>query len=197
MSKTVNARCEPHPAGGFHRACGSGSGRRPWCSPAFSIVETLISIVLVGGLLVAVLNTTGAALLGQQNMADRGVGFLLAQELMSEILGQAYEEPEEVIAFGAEAGETGGSRADFDDVDDYHGWEASPPQQKDGTVIPDRTGWRRLVTVEHTDPALLTKLDVSDRGTKRITVTVEKNGVSVASLVAVRTRAADEFEPER
>ena len=197
MSKTMNARCVADLAGGSHRACGSGPGGRPCRCPAFSMVETLISIILVGGLLVAVLNTTGAALLGQQRMADRGVGFLLAQELMSEILTQAYEEPEEVIAFGAEAGETGASRVDFDDVDDYHGWEASPPQQKDGTEIPDRTGWRRLVTVDFVDPDKLTEPDLDDRGTKRITVTVENNGVLVASLVAVRTGAADELAPER
>ncbi len=197
MSKSVNTKYEPDLTGRSRGACGSEPATRLSCCPAFSMVETLISIILVGGLLVAVLNTTGAALLGQQNMADRGVGFFLAQELMSEILGQAYEEPEEVIAFGAEAGETGGTRADFDDVDDYHGWEASPPQRKDGTEIPDRTGWRRLVTVDYVDPDVLTELDLDDRGSKRITVTVENNGVLVASLVAVRTSTADEFEPER
>lgn len=197
MSKTVGGRYQPDLARGSRRGRDSRHGTPRRACPAFSMVETLISIILVGGLLVAVLNTTGAAMLGQQSMADRGVGCLLAQELMTEVFGQAYDEPEDVIAFGTEAGESGGSRADFDDVDDYHGWEASPPQRKDGTEIPDRTGWRRLVTVNYVDPDLLTEPDLDDWGSKRITVTVENNGVLVASLVAVRTSAADEFEPER
>ena len=62
----------------------------------FTLVEAAISTVLVSGLLVAALNTVGATKLGQQNTAERGHGYLLAQELMSEIMRQDYADPEDV-----------------------------------------------------------------------------------------------------
>lgn len=160
---------------------------------AFSLAETLMSIVLVGGLLVVALNLVGDATVGQQKMGDRGRGQLLAQDLMAEILQQPYDEPVDAPVFGREPSESGGSRTDYDDVDDYHGWNASPPQRKDGTQIPDRIGWRRTVIVEYVDPNGLTVVVGGDYGVKRITVVVRHNDVPAASMVAIRTAAADTF----
>ncbi len=162
---------------------------------AFTLAESLVSMLIIAGLLVVALNTVGDATVGRQNIGDRSRGQLLAQDLMVEILAQAYEEPVDVPFFGPEAPETSTSRADYDDVDDYDRWEASPPQKKDGTEIPDSTGWRRKVTVEYTDPDNLVAKMVSDTGVKRITVTVEHNDIVVASMVAIRTAAADTFAP--
>ena len=163
---------------------------------AFTLTETLVSIVLVGGLLAVVLDTTGAAVFGQQRTADRSIAVLLAQDLMTEILTHAYEEPDEIAVFGREGSESSATRADFDDVDDYNGWKGSPPQHKDGTEIPDRTGWERYVAVEYLDPGDLRGIVGGETGIKQVTVTVEYNGVPVASLVAVRTVAADGCAPE-
>ncbi|MBU0718884.1 MAG: hypothetical protein KJ749_11595 [Planctomycetes bacterium] len=162
---------------------------------AFTLAETLVSILLVGGLLAVVLDTTGAAIFGQQRTADRGIGVLLAQDLMTEILSQVYEEPDETGVFGREASESSATRADFDDVDDYSGWKGTPPKEKDGTEIPDRTGWRRSVVVEYVDPEDIEKIVAGETGIKQITVTVEYKGLPMASLVAVRTLAADRCAP--
>ena len=153
----------------------------------FALAETLISVGLVGGLLVVALDTVGAVRVGQQKMGYRAVGQLLAQDLMSEILQQAYEEPVDPPGFGREASESGGSRADYDDVDDYHDWSSSPPAHKDGTALPGLTAWRRNVTVENVSRNLLTQPIGGDQGAKRITVTVTRDDVEVATLVAVRT----------
>jgi hypothetical protein len=152
-------------------------------------------MLIIAGLLVVALNTVGDATVGRENIGDRSRGQLLAQDLMAEILAQAYEEPVDVASFGPEAPETSAARTDYDDVDDYHGWEASPPQKKGATDIPDSTDWRRKVTVEYTDPNNLVAKMMSDTGVKRITVTVEHNDIEVASMVAIRTAAADTFAP--
>ena len=91
--------------------------------------------------------------------------------------------------FGTESGEGTSNRADFDDVDDYHDWSQSPPQRRDGTVIPDLNGWGRSVAVQWVNPTNLSQTLGSDQGAKRMTVTVTHNGRPVASVFAFRTSA--------
>ncbi len=153
----------------------------------FRLVEATVSILLVGGLLVLSLDLVGASATGQKNMGDHGRARLLALGLMSEILAQFYEEPDDTPIFGRESSETGGSRPDYDDVDDYHDWSASPPETRDGTAMTDLTGWERAVTVEYVEPADLTTTSVTDTGVKRITVSVSYNNNELATMVAVRT----------
>ena len=155
----------------------------------FSLAEVVVATLIVGIMLVAAMKTVGASVRGRIAMANRERGFLLAQQLMSEILQADYAEPDESAVFGPEASETGGTRAAFDDVDDYHNWTASPPQEKDGTPIPDRADWQRTVTLEWVNANLLTEVIGGDQGVKRITVTVSRNGQVMASLVTVRSTA--------
>ena len=63
---------------------------------------------------------------------------------MAEILQASYEDPDGPSAgIGLDASELTASRATFDDVDDYDGWLASPPQQRDGTAMQELPGWSR------------------------------------------------------
>ncbi len=154
---------------------------------AFSLAETIVSVALVGGLLVVALDTVGASRVAHGKMSERSLGQLLAQDLMAEILRQEYEEPVDTPAFGREGSESGGSRADYDDVDDYHNWDSSPPEYKNGTEIPGRTDWRRNVTVEYVDSNDPSTVVGGDLGVKRITVTVKHKNVVVSSMLAIRT----------
>ena len=165
--------------------------QRTCLKPAFSLIETLISVVLVGGLLVAALNTVGSAALGRGQMTDAARGMLLAQQLAAEILRQPYEEPIDTPVFGREATESGGDRSGFDDVDDYDAWSASPPQYRDGTTLSNLTGWTRAVEVVWADPNDQTKTVAYDAGIKRITVTLSFGAMDVASVTATRTRSGD------
>jgi hypothetical protein len=151
-------------------------------------VEATLSVVVVGLMLVAALRTISASAQGQIHNADRLRGALLANALLTEITGLRYSEPTEVALFGPEVSELGGRPA-YDDVDDYHGWTESPPVEKDGAAIPNAAGWRRSVTVAYTNPANLSATSAIATGAKRITVTVEHNGVPVAVMTAVRTSA--------
>jgi len=155
----------------------------------FTLVEAVVSLVIVAGMLVAALNTVGASRLSQQRTSQYSRGQLLAEALMAEILRQDYLDPNGTPVFGTEPGESNITRADFDDVDDYDGWSSSPPVAKDGTPLAGLSGWQRSVTVQWVDPADITQVQASETNTKRITVTVSCNNKQVGSLTAIRTNS--------
>ncbi len=159
--------------------------------PGFTMAEAVLSVFIMGVVLVAALSTVGGAGRARQKMADRARGVPLAQDLMSEILQQAYEDPDSAPgSFGTGIDEAAaGNRSLYDDVDDYNGWSASPPETKNGTAIQGFDRWRRSVTVEWVDAGDLTQAPGFNTDVKQITVTVAHKGVPVASLVAVRTNA--------
>ena len=167
--------------------------RRGPCRGAFTLIEAIVSLLIVGTLLITALNAVGASQVGQSRLGNRRTAALLAQQLMAEILIGAYEDPDGESVFGPEADET--ARALYDDLDDYNGWSAMPPQRRDGTVVPDRADWQRSVTVDYVKPIDLLDTSVPDQGVKRISVEVVRNSITLASLVAVRTRARDDAEP--
>ena len=157
-------------------------------TPGFTLVEAVISIVLVGVLLVAAINTLGATAVSKRNIEHQALGYTLAADLMAEILSQAYEEPDDAPDFGRESGESGGSRIDWDDVDDYEGWSATPPETKDEAPLDGYDQWTRSVEVAFVNPTSLNDLG-GNTGVKRITVTASFKGVPAAELVAIRTQA--------
>jgi hypothetical protein len=154
-----------------------------------TFVEMAISVILVAVMLVVALKMVGAARVDHRILYDRRSGDQLAQGLMTEILRQDYADADSgPDSFGVDAGEESTeSRHLFDDVDDYDGWSASPPQQKDGTEMAGRSGWRRSVAVDWVDSADFAEVVGSNHGVKRITVVVSRDGVPVARLQAIRT----------
>ena len=110
-----------------------------------SLIEVVASTMIVGMMAVATLNALGAATKSSNSIGNRAIALGLADELMSEIMQQPYSDPDGSNTFGHESGEATSPRSAFDDVDDYNGWNVSPPQYRDGTVIPNRTGWTQHV----------------------------------------------------
>lgn len=161
---------------------------------ALTLVEVVVSSLLVALVLAGAMRLVGSSVRTQSDAARRVRALALAEDLMGEILQQQHAEPDEPPAFGTEGAEAAanvGPRTLWDDVDDYRAWSETPPQAKDGSVIPDSAGFRRWVEVKQVAPAdLATALaDTDDRGVKRVTVNVSYDGTTLASLVAVRTRA--------
>jgi type II secretory pathway pseudopilin PulG len=157
------------------------------CLSAFTIVEAVISTIIVAVMFVAALNTVGASRLTQYKASLVSRGRLLAESLMSEILRQNYEEPDGATDLGLDPGELATTRVDYDDVDDYHGWSATPPTARDGTVLANSTGWQQAVVVRWVDPSQPDQVVATESGAKRITVTISYNGVPQASITALRT----------
>ena len=159
-----------------------------------SLIEVVASTLIVGVMLVAALNTLGAVFRSQRLNAARLTGPGLAHELMGEILSLPYEDPEEPgDSIGREIDESGGNRADLDDVDDYDNWSANElpaknPQNKDGVEHPGYVGWNRTVQVNWVNVTSIATTLSSESGLKLITVTVtDPHGVAT-QIRALRSR---------
>lgn len=160
---------------------------RPRDSRAFTLVEAVISTIIVAVMLVAALSAVGASRVIQYKVSLHNRGRLLAESLLAEIVQQAYEDPNDPVVFGPETGEQTTNREDFDDVDDYDNWSESPLEDKDGNEIPQSDDWQWTVAVDWVDPLDPTQVQASETGAKRITVTTKRNNITHATFVAVRT----------
>lgn len=156
----------------------------------FTLAEAAIATLIVGGLLVAALQAAGAAVLTQHRAAIRATARSLADGMLTEVLRLPYVDPV-LPAFGRESGETIGSKASCDDVDDFHGWAESPPQDLVGSPLAELAGWERRVTVEWVQSSNTTAASVTDTGLKRITVTILHRGDAVGTAVGLKGREAE------
>jgi type II secretory pathway pseudopilin PulG len=155
--------------------------------PALSLIEVVASTMIVGLMAVAALNSLGAATRSAESIGNRAVALALADELMAEIVQLPYEDPTQSVVFGLETGEAATPRSGFDDVDDYADWNQSPPQYRDGTVIPDRSQWRHRVQVRFVTPSDPSQASVTEQGAKLILVVIDYDGVTLAEQIAIRT----------
>lgn len=152
-----------------------------------TLVEVVVSTALVSMVLLGAMDMLGAVTRGRVSTSEQIRGDLMCQHLMTEILSKSYVDGDALPLFGPEAGEATGTRAAFDDVDDFNGWTASPPSYRNGIALPNATGWRHSVAVEYVTVASPSTTSLVDTGVKRITVTIQHNSRTVARLVALRS----------
>lgn len=165
----------------------------------FTLVETAIATVMVGGLLVVALNMVGASRITQTRYADRQQALILAEDLLQEVLARPYEDPDEgiTILFGLELGELLSIRINLDDADDYNGYSDSPPEDADGNAIPGAGDYTRSVAVDWVERDDPTTVSASETGVKKVTVAVSKGGrpaVVLRGFVTADWPGADEME---
>ena len=168
--------------------CRAKRSARTSCRRGLSLTEVVVSTMLVGIVMVGALATIGAVFRTQRTNENQYKSPVLAHHLMSEILQMAYEDPGGAPQFGREATEVAGTRADWNDVDDYDGWSATPPQTQDGSVLPNLDGWTRSVQVQYLLPGSAPVVTGSDQGLKLITVTVTDPAGKGTMLSAMRSR---------
>jgi prepilin-type N-terminal cleavage/methylation domain-containing protein len=163
-----------------------GGNSRAFARRGLSLLEVMISTVLVGVCLVAALRALGMTLFTQTGMTDDAVAACLAEDLLYEVLQKHYSDPSGDSALQVDGDEAAEQKSSFDDVDDYHGWQENPPQDESGQAIPGFDDWTRSVRVELVEPADPTKVSASDQGLKRITVEVVKGGKIRATRSGLR-----------
>lgn len=159
---------------------------RPNECGGFTLVEVVISILVVGIMLVAALNTVGGVFRNYAIAQERQQAYTLTSQLMAEILQARYEDPNDPPAFGLETGESTTPRTGYDDVDDFDGWSVSPPQARDGSIMPNSEGWTRVVRVRWVDTLDPTTELSSETGLKKIEVEVISPRDKKFSIVALR-----------
>ncbi|MBV10648.1 hypothetical protein [Rubinisphaera sp.] len=155
-----------------------------------SLLEVSISTLLVAFLMITSLKCIGAVVRGRGMTAKYVQAEQLAQEMMTEIMRQPYRDGF-LPLFGLEALELvyiNGPRSNYDDVDDYNGWSASPPKDRSNSAISNTTGWQRQVSVAWVNKSNPSQISGYETGLKRITVTVKHNGITMAQLVALRSQ---------
>jgi hypothetical protein len=152
------------------------------------MVEAAISVVIVSGMMLASITTLGAVCRARRVQSERQAALALAHGLMAEVLQSYYVDPASTASFGPSVGAT---RAAFNGVDEYDGYQESPPSHKDGTVMTDYSGWSRSVRVTWVQVSDVKTVSATDTGLKRITVTVVSPAGKQTTLSGLRSK----FDP--
>lgn len=130
------------------------------CQTGFTLIETIIVIVLVGAMM------AGMTTLFMNNVGNSHRPYLrqkalsVANAFMDEIQRKRWNEATPLgggcVNTGASCpagpavvavGTDGDGRDNFDDIDDYHGLNQSPPQDSSATNMPDYSGYTVSVSV--------------------------------------------------
>lgn len=166
----------------------------------FTLVETIIVIVLVGAMMAGMTSLFMTSVGNSHRPFLRERALAVANAFMDEISRKRWNEctpigggainiasgicPDGVTTpiptIGSDAGE---SRASYDDIDDYHGLDQSPPQDSAGNDMPEYDGF--TVTVSVTQPAgAWNTVPASD--VRLITVSVTSNINETISVSSYR-----------
>lgn len=156
-----------------------------------TLAEVAISLVVLAVALTAGVQALGSFAVGARVWQDRSVAMELAHRLICEVSALPYRDPNGgSVQIGRETGEVTGSRTTYDDVDDYDGWDASPPQDAAGTAMTQYAGYRQQVSVAYdTSLSTYTGQAFGNSTFKQITVIISGNGRALARLVTIRTDA--------
>ncbi|MBN2211273.1 MAG: type II secretion system protein [Sedimentisphaerales bacterium] len=159
----------------------------------FSYVEVLFAAVLL-----AVLFTAGMTLYGNlgragQDTIDQDLAAELALEMIKEIKVHPYVDPQ--FPDDGIGRLESPPRKNFDDVDDYDEWTATPPQNPEGEELSRYTGLTRTVTVEHVSPANFEQVlgDDNDQGVKRVTITIKRGEREIARQIYILVDVPDDM----
>lgn len=151
-----------------------------------TIIEVVVSMLVVSSMLVASLYAVGASRTTLMRARDRVVAAQLADDLLGFVYRLPYKSPSGSL-LGIELGNLLADKTTLDDVDDFEGYVENPPRYADGKVMPGMTDWTRRIRVQYVDVSNPAFVSAGETGVKRIIVTVERRGVELARRVALRT----------
>lgn len=155
----------------------------------FSHIEIAASTAMLGILVTATMTSIAASRARVASEMSRFQGRSLANELLTEILSLPACDPENgpPATLGLESGEADGTnRSKWDDVDDYLDLTESPPRNRLGVEITGYSGWLRSTTVDRLRSENWTQTDSSYDQVYRVTVTVTRNNVLIATSVGYK-----------
>jgi len=159
---------------------------------AITLVETVVSTLLIGFVLVSTLQIVGPMINSSTIHTDRLVAANLANELTEEIATKFWTSPilNDPESMGPGAGET---RPTYDDIDDYDGWSSSPPKLSNGATNFALTGWTRSVEVNHVLLNSPSTSSANSTGLKKVVVRVYKDGILHADIRSLHSQAGDKL----
>jgi MSHA pilin protein MshD len=149
-----------------------------------TLIDLIITIIIIA---IAVPPMVGVFITNTRN-STFGVTMARANHLASNLLEEIRSKrwDENTGAASATLGPDSETRATYDDVDDFHGLNETPPKDSLGTTMSGSTGFRQQVSVcyvANTD--LNTCLGSGTSNYKKITVTVTDPEGRATPLVTV------------
>lgn len=166
---------------------------RPSSRPAFSLVEVVVSMLIIGTMFAAGAWSVGVAARDRRAQADLQRGHDLCRALMAEVLSQRYTDPN-----GAAGVASGATRALWNDIGDYDALSESPPTTKAGAAIGGAAGWRRAVSVTYqsvNSSTLALAASATDTGLRRISITATSPRGVPTTLTACRSSSGPADRP--
>ena len=121
--------------------------RVPLRQAGFTLIEIIVTLVVVGIAAVALLSVFTSNVRGSADPVIQQQAITIAEAYMEEIMLRAYDDPtdpEQGLA-GTEAGES--SRDLFDDVQDYNHLGTTQVRDQNNVVIPPLSDYSVTVTV--------------------------------------------------
>ena len=138
----------------------------------FTLIEVIIFIVVVGIGVAGILSVYTTTIRNSADPLVRKQAMAIAESLMEEITAKEFANPT--------GGYTGGSRALWDDVDDFNGYTSTGITDVLGTAVAGLTGY-------NVSPAVaVTTVTVGSASLKRIVVSVTDTQGQVISLTGYR-----------
>ena len=171
----------------YHIRITSNEHRESRIENAFSLIEVLIAIVLVGLAIVSLIAANSS--FTQANAAGRDLStaeFLIEQIRELTTLLPVVDPNTGASTFGPEVGEV---LAGYDDLDDFDGASFSPPISSDRDVLSNFAAFGQQITVENVSAANFEEV-VGDHSSffVRITVKVFLNSKEISSTSWIRAR---------
>lgn len=151
-----------------------------------TLIEASISLVVVGLVVTTSLQLLASSVSNRAREETLRRGDGIARLLLAEILQLPYQDPDAATrTFGIETDENVSDRRTFDDIDDYDKFAETRLAYRDGTWIPDVTGWSRSVTVRLVSPAEPDRTVATDEGIREVRVTATGPDGNRTVLVAL------------
>ena len=168
-----------------HQTDKTGRGQRCGKAAGISYVEVLAAGVLMSILLVTSMRLFGNLGRSRLHTLDRDAGCQLAIDMIEEIRQKAYRDPVDDGEFGPGADEADSTRSLFDDVDDYHGWTAKPPQSAAGAPMSQYARFTRSVMVQYVSSADFNAVVETDEGFLQVTVGIDDDSRRIQQQTCV------------
>lgn len=154
----------------------------------FSLIEIMISVVLVGMSITALVVANNAFTMANGAGADLSTAEFLVEQIRElTTMLPVSDDPDATswTTFGPEEA----TLAAYDDVDDFDNATFSPPISANRTVLSDFSTFSQHVTVENVDASNFDAV-VADcsSGFVRVTVSVSQNGGLISSTSWIRAR---------
>ncbi|MCP4709812.1 MAG: hypothetical protein GY869_14410 [Planctomycetes bacterium] len=131
--------------------------------------------VIMSVLLVSALKLFGNLGRSQQSLIGRESAGMLIVNLLAEIEQQNYQDPNAIDdTLGRETAEIATARANYNDIDDYHGWTANPPEDQSGQPYTRYSHLTRSVSVRYVAANDFTQTVGIDQGFKEVTITIHR-----------------------